>query len=512
LTIARASLGLRQATTLLAVFVAIGTSSAAAQTWRISAATGAEVTFTNNVNLAPPGARIADWVTQLTPSIAFDEAGAHSRLTGTVSVPVLLYARTSENNYVAPEAHVKGTLEAIDRFFFIDAAVNVSQQYQNPFGPQPATLVNATQNRYTAQAYTVSPYIKGEARDGVDYELRQTNIWSDANLVTLATSRSYTNEVSGHVARKPAPAGWSLEFDRSDVKFENEASEVTEISRLRGRYQAAPTVELAAIGGYEDNRFFTTRERGATYGVAVQWIPSNRTRADAIWEHRFFGSSYRALLDHRTPLSVWSIQASREITSYPQQLANFPVGGEVNVLLNSLFASRVQDPLQRQTFVNNFIRQRGLPLQLAGPLDLFTQQITLVEAQAAMFGLIGARNSVFLSIYHNRSEPVESAANAGVTPLLDFLTHATQVGTSAVWNHRLTSNSNLQTTLSWSRTTEIETGNGVTNQYGLQTQLSRPLSDLTSVHVGARFQHVRSNISNDYSEFAVFAGINHTYR
>src|SRR5690242_18579062 len=167
-------------TTLLAGVVAIASPMAVAQTWRIEPAVSIESTLTDNVDLASSGQRRGDWVNQLTPSVRFSEKGAHTNLSGNISLPILLYARTSENDYVAPQANVTGKLEAIERFFFIDATANVSQQYQSPFGARSISLANATGNRYTAQAYTLSPYIRGTPRDDVSYELRQQSIWSDA--------------------------------------------------------------------------------------------------------------------------------------------------------------------------------------------------------------------------------------------------------------------------------------------------------------------------------------------
>src|SRR5256885_8084943 len=35
-------------------------------------------------------------------------------------------------------------------------------------------------------------------------------------------------------------------------------------------------------------------------------------------EHRFFGPSYNVAVENRTPLSVWSLTASRTITTYPR--------------------------------------------------------------------------------------------------------------------------------------------------------------------------------------------------
>lgn len=473
----------------------------------------ADVTFTNNVNLEPAGARVSDWVFQLTPTVRFDETGARTRLVGAISVPILEYVRTSENNYVAPEANVAGTFEAIPQFFFIDASAIVLQEYLSPFGARPSSLVNATENRFTSQTYTVSPYIKGQAPNDIDYELRQRSIWSDANPSNVATSQSYTNEVQAHVGRSPVPVGWSLEYDRSDIKFEDEATERMEISRAHGVYRVDPTLNLFATIGYEDNQFFHTREHGATYGVGMTWLPSDRTRLDAAWEHRFFGSSYHVTFDHRTPLTVWSLAASRDITSYPEQIASLPPGGNVGALLNSLFRSRLPDAVQRQTFVDQFIAQRGLPSELTGPVNLFTQRITLVEAETATFGLIGARNTVFFTAFRSRYEPVDDAQNTDLLPILAQLTQSTQYGASAVWTHRLTQLANLQTTASWWRSKEREPGNTVTDSYSLESFVTTPLSARTNVRAGARFQDGRSNVpGGDYTEFAVFAGITHTFR
>ena len=87
--------------------------------------------------------------------------------------------------------------------------------------------------------------------------------------------------------------------------------------------------------------------RGYIYGVGIEWRPTERTNVVANWEHRFFGASYLFSFDHRTPLSVWSVSASRNITSYPQQLASLPAGN-VQGILNQLFLSRIPDPTLRQ--------------------------------------------------------------------------------------------------------------------------------------------------------------------
>ena len=123
--------------------------------------------------------------------------------------------------------------------------------------------------------------------------------------------------------------------------------------------------------------------------------PSGRSVV-ANWEHRFFGSSYLFTFDHRTPLSVVSLHASRNITSYPQQLATLPPTGSVAALLFSLFATRIPGSARSAgELVDQFItRARACRRPSRAALSLYTQQITLQEHATATFGLLGARNSV----------------------------------------------------------------------------------------------------------------------
>ena len=168
---------------MLAGVLAAGAPLAHAQTWKITPSVSWESTFTDNVNLAPSDQKRSDWINQISPALQFSWASAHTRAAGRVALPVLLYVRQSESNEVRPEVAVTATWEAIERFFFIDAAINVSQQFLSPFGATPNNLGNVTNNRYTAQNYTLSPYIRGRTGDGVEYELRDTSNWSNASQI-----------------------------------------------------------------------------------------------------------------------------------------------------------------------------------------------------------------------------------------------------------------------------------------------------------------------------------------
>jgi len=500
---------------MLAGVLAAGVPLAHAQTWKITPIVSWESTFTDNVNLAPSDRKESDWINQITPAVQFTWASAHTRATGRIGLPVLLYVNQSESNEVRPEVAVTATWEAIERFFFIDAAINVSQQFLSPFGATPNNLGNVTNNRYTAQDYTISPYIRGRTGDGVEYELRDTNIWSNASQVQAegVGASGYSNDIRGFVGRSARPTGWSLEYDRTEVKFTNQGSEITEVARARALYGPDPTLQFSLIGGYENNRFAFTQEKGPVYGGGISWHPSERTQLDATLEHRFFGAGYNVAFNHRWPLSAFSIHASRDTNSYPQQLANLPGGANVSQLLNSIFSSRIPDAVERQGVVDDIIRNRALPGTLSTPVVLFTEQITLLEQFSATYGILGARNGIFFTAYRSRDEPISNSQNDFVPPsaLQDLNRNSTQVGANVAWTHQLTPTVTFVTDMNWSRTKSNEEISATTRDFTVNGLLSATLTLLTTAYGGIRYQDSHPDNGAGYKEFAVFVGLTHRF-
>lgn len=490
-------------------------ATANAAGWHIVPELDSELDFTDNVKLAPSGAQRSDFVLQLTPTLTIQEKSAHTTLAGTISAPALLYARTgAANNDVHPEVSLVGNAELVQKLFYVDASAQVSQQYFSPFGARPASLINATNNRYTAQSYRISPYFKGEGANDLHYELRDSNTWTDASGTPSATNRSYMNEIVGNVTRDPRPLGWSFDYNRTETRFSDQEPLRSQLERGSALWKPDPQLELSASGGYEDNHYPLFHRSGVIYGGGFKWHPTSRSKVEANWEHRFFGSSYHVVLDERTPLSVWSLRASRDVTTYPQQLANLAAGVDVGTLLDGLFASRVPDAAQRQAFVDQLIRDRGLPSVLSSPLTLFNEQVTLQQSLQATVGLLGARNSIFLTAYRTRNEPVAGTAPTAVVSAIDLLAlqnDNTQTGTNIVWTYKLTPLYTLATSGDWVRTVPLRDSSLRSNQTVFRVVLSASLSPLTTVYTGARHQRLTSDVQASYRESAVFVGIRHIF-
>jgi uncharacterized protein (PEP-CTERM system associated) len=495
-----------------AVALALQAGPAAAQSpWRVSGSVAGQLSYTNNVDLQRGAAREGDFVLSIAPRMQVSYEAARAALNGWVSVPIHVYAQTSENNSVSPQANLVGHLEMVKDFFFVEASANVSQTYFNPFGPQPPGLINATDNRYTTASYRVSPYIKGTSGGSIRYSLRDDNVWTSLGGAPVGANNVYSNSLVGTIERDPAPLGWGVDLNRAEHDFNDQRrTQVLELVRARGIYRYSAAWQFAVSGGYERNRFPLSDTESAIYGVGIVWRPTERTKLDAAWEHRFFGGSYRVEFQHRGPRSSWSLRASRDITTYPEQIAQLPAGSSVSSLLNDILLSRISDPAQRAEFIANYIRDRGLPDVIADPISLYTQQIYLLERATAAFGIQGARNNIFFTAYYGKSEPI-TGAGVAIPPILGGQNNNTQMGGGAVWTHSLTPTSSLSLSGNISRTDANPPFSGRTDNMSLRFSITRPISPKTTTFAGARYSKFESDFQNNYNEAAVFVGASHSF-
>src|SRR5439155_50750 len=81
--------------------------------------------------------RESDFVTQITPGIRINGSGPRLRASFDYRPTALFYAQNSEQNRVLQNLFGNGTLEALERFFFVDATGSIAQGYITPLGARP---------------------------------------------------------------------------------------------------------------------------------------------------------------------------------------------------------------------------------------------------------------------------------------------------------------------------------------------------------------------------------------
>jgi uncharacterized protein (PEP-CTERM system associated) len=179
--------------------------------------------------------------------------------------------------------------------------------------------------------------------------------------------------------------------------------------------------------------------------------------------------------------------------------------------LNQVFQATIPDPAQRQQTVDQFISDRGLPPTLTGPLNLYSQQVLLQESQSATVGLLGARNTVLLTIFNVDTQPIVASGNP-LPPALAGATNNRQTGASLLWSHKLSPSLVMDATIERFRTVANDQLGAKSNQTAARLVLSSPLSAKTTLFAGARYQTFSSNVAFAYNETAAFVGFTHTFK
>ena len=210
---------------------------------------------------------------------------------------------------------------------------------------------------------------------------------------------------------------------------------------------------------------------------------------------------FQQQINESTRLGVWKIEETEAFFK-----GNVPLHREVTHP-----KKRLQHLAGRQQAVDQFMRDRGLPGTLTGPVALYTNEIVLQQRQSATVGLFGARNSILFTAFHVRSEPI-SAAGDPLPPSLFSTNDNTQTGGSVVWTTQLEPAVSLSTTAVLLRTEANSPPAFTTNQGSIQVLLARSIGARTTIFAGGRYQALSSDVELPYNETGVFVGLRYLLR
>ena len=123
-------------------------TNAGAHGWTVTPDITLRETYTDNLFLGSTVRNSHDFITEVTPGIRID--GRSARLTARINSrpSALFYARNNQSNDVVNNLDAFGRLEAVERFFFVDARASITENFITPFAPQPAEIATVTPNRF----------------------------------------------------------------------------------------------------------------------------------------------------------------------------------------------------------------------------------------------------------------------------------------------------------------------------------------------------------------------------
>ncbi len=498
---------MRKAALLVALLVS---QASLAADWTLEPRIRVGETYNDNIFLSGTNPK-SDLITEITPGLSLRGDGNRLKVKADYSLQSLTYLENSSQSTVLNYLNSTATLEALKDFFFIDADAFISQQYLSPLGPRPSESTSVTGNRFESRSLGLSPYVRGQLFSDITYDARYRNQWNTSNLGGLPDSE--TTQWTGRIASPVHLFGWSAEYNQDTTDFQNQPTAFdSKIYRGRLFFQPISSLRLQAIGGYEENNYALTNTSGNTYGAGFAWTPNSRNSVNAEWEERFFGPSYLVNAAHKTGLSTWSVNYSRNISTTPMQVLGLPPGNTA-AFLNTILASRIPDDAQRIAAIQDFYNATGLSPFLTNSVAFYSEQIFLLERLDMSAAFQGRRNLVSFTVYWVDTSAVSQRQNIQAIDALANNFRLKQQGAALGWNHRFSGSLALDSVLSrtYSEFLDPATGNSVEDR--LQVTLTRRLSPHTNALAGFSLDKFNSESTgfSSYNAATLFAAIDHRF-
>ena len=389
-------------------------------------------------------------------------------------------------------------LEAIPGHGYVDARASISQQAIVATGQPVGDAAQVNSNRTEVTTVSVSPYLRGTLASVVDYELRVAAAVSDSGSATVQDSNSLRGSISLRSANRGAKVGWGLTGQRHRVGFSG-ATGPTITDRLDAQLSFVPDVDwrLTASGGVESTDVVgAIRRDHNTYGLAVQWTPSPRTRVLLQGDQRYFGRGHVAQFEYRLARSFWRYTDTRDVTSSVDPGST----GESTTLYTLLFAqlaSQEPDPVLRETLVRSLIQALGRsPDERVGG-GFITAGISLQRRRELALTWQGQRMLFNAAAFRTESRRVDSGGVNALTPNDDV----DQSGYLAALAYRVTPQTTA--TLSGSRTMSESSASATRSDLKMASvALTSQLGRRTSGTLGLRYS-VLSGARDAYGETAL---------
>ncbi|MBS1188655.1 MAG: hypothetical protein H6R10_447 [Rhodocyclaceae bacterium] len=462
-------------------------------------------TLTDNV--APSsGVKRSDQITEIAPGIRIDSDGARLKAHLDYQLRQLFYAQESGRQNTQNHLNAFGTLEAVDKWLYVDASGVVAQQEISPFRLQSASNTTINPNRVETSSFRVSPYARGRLSGTADYELRYDRSATRSSSAFAADVD--TDEWRG-ILKSTTPLSvmdWRLDASHRNTDYSGGGrSNVDDHWRAQLGYRLDPEFRVSASAGQEDNNYGSaTKESHGLYGYGFDWLPSDRTRVSAFRETRFFGHGHNVSVDHRTPLTALRFTDVQDVAVLPSRFTAVGLGS-IHDLLFTQLTSSIADPVERSRYVDSLLQQLGIAPNAVVTRGFLTSRVSVQRRQELAYSLQGRRDVLTLSAA--RTEHKAVGPDAGANDIFTVSGNIRQRGVAANFAHRLTPLSSLGLVVSQqhsSGSTSADLGNRLRS---FHVSFSTRLGPQTTASLGARRVLFDSRTAPSYMESALLASL-----
>jgi uncharacterized protein (PEP-CTERM system associated) len=472
--------------------------------WEIVPSFSADETYTDNLRLSAPGSEQSDWVTTLNPRLSVRASGERLRLAVDYSPQILLWAQEGSST-VLHNYNASGTVEFVKKTLFLDVRSSQSQENISLLGPQTDSNVNITGNRTSVRSSQISPFLRHDF--GLDAQGEARLSYSTVNTgSTTDLSDSQATGVDVKLTSGPTfkLLTWNAAYKREHIYYNQAQFQNVDTQRIFAGAKRLITSQLGLLAnvGYDDDNYLTLgpAPKGVFWNLGPEWNPTPRTHLAATLGRNYLGATRSLDFSHRTRLTVWTANYSQDITTTRDQFL-FPSTLNTAGYLDTLFLSSIPDPAARQSAVNAFISQNGLPTSFGSPVNFFTNVPFLVKRLQGSIAVQGVKNTVLANLFTETREALASGQPGGGDFALSQKTR--QTGASVLWTARISGKTSSSLSVGLTRNEFIDTGREDTEKFirlGITHQFLPRVSGALNFR---RLQNVSSQSGAAYTENAV---------
>lgn len=467
--------------TLLGSGLIILSTTVSAAEWTRSASISAGAVYSDNVNLSNTGGE-SELTPTVTPSVSLHGKGGRARLDLTGALEI--NGQGGNNDSINPRLQADANAELYERVVFLDLNATATQNAIDPLNITGTDNLSNSSNRTTTYSYKISPYLRSRLKGIADMELRYT--YNELNHSEGSVGDTSSDTINLAINSGPEFADWSWGVNASDKTTDNDQGEVSQLSALDLRlgYQINRQWQINGSVGTESNDFASVQSSrdGSSWDIGARWTPSARTSLDFGVGERFFGSTKRLSLTHRSKRSVLSASYTTDLTDSTTLLSN-----QVVFLVTDPFGNPILNPVTGDPFFT--------------VVDLPTIGIsTFVDERLAVsYSLKGKRTTLTLN------------ADMSDQTYQDSTREVSTMGLGATLRRTLSGTVSGDISLNWDQQEESGTGNRESDIWRLQAGVNRQLGQKTHLRFNYSFTDRSSNQSGQsYEENRLSLILNHT--
>lgn len=487
---------------LLPCAAALMPGLALSQVSRTEFSLSSQLTASDNGELAPIGQESADTTLRVTPRMRMTRQGAGLRMNVDAGVGLIATSSQTRNqDRVLPDAQGTALATLVERVFFVDAAFDIRQVEENPFGGR--FTVGAPQNSRTVATARVSPFANLTFSPTLTAQARVEGIWTRFKDTQVGDAN--TQRALARVESKPVPLGWVVELGSEKTTYRDPTASELRIDQLIATGTATLGYDwvVGVAAGRERALLNGTTESDSLVGARLYWIPGPRTDFAASFDRRFFGDGVNLSARHRTPQTALVLRVLRE----PATAGSGIRGDGLATFLDAILTTRNPDPAARAEAVNQLIATRGLSALPPGAISAVGNYPQLRTAGDLTWVYLAPRTTVTLGGFAEqrvrlvrKDEPAVATADGD----------ARQAGVSLTVNRRLSPQTGFEVGAAYSRIAGLAIREGeLTREASLRAAFLSSLSPQLSATLGAQTRRVRTNANqaNSFDENSVFAGL-----